>query len=380
MSQLYKPLKNKFVDIDRTDESAVLAALRRKQLSGTADIVAEFEQAVASYFYSPYAVASCNGTAAIHLALLALDITAGDEVIVPPTAPVMTVLPILLANAVPVFADVISDQNFGFDLSNVQQKITPKTKAIITVPMWGYPMEMSRLVVLCQKKNIALIEDCSQAHGTKMDGKYLGTFGDIGLWSAHDRKLVACGEGAFMVTESKDLSEKLQEGRAFGRVIRQTRKLKKYPGQFGVQFGLNYKIHALGAALGISQLKKLDKKIKIRTKNARAICAGITDLPWLKEIEVTPGGVSNYYALVLYVDPEFASGEEISRKLLAQNIVSDTLEYTYCPLYEMPLFKKFAAKCPNAKRLTQRIITIPTHEGITAEDIQHIIAALKGMS
>lgn len=374
-----KPLKNKFVNIDKKDEEAVVNALWRKQLSGTADVVEEFEATLKDTFKTEFMVACSNGTAAIHLALLSLDIKAGDEVIVPPTAPVMTILPVMLSQATPVFADVINDKNFGYDINDLKRKVNKRTKVIITVPMWGYPIEMSQLLDFAKEKNIQVIEDCSQAHGTKIKEKALGTFGDIGLWSAHDRKLIACGEGGFVSTNNKHIYERLLEVRAFGRVIQETNELKDYKGQFGVLFGLNYKINALGAALGITQTNKLGEKIKKRTNNANKIKKGLECIPWINEIPIVQGGVPNYYALVMYIDPNVSTGEYISKKLLDNNIFSDTYEYNYKPLYEMPLFRKYAVECKNAKYLTERIITLPTHEGIDEEDINFMINTIQSI-
>lgn len=374
-----KTLKNKFVLIDKEDEKAVIQTLRDKQLSGTADVVEQYEKALASYFQTDYAIACANGTIAIHLALLGLGIEQGDEVILPPTAPVMTALPILLAKAVPVFVDTPNEENFSFDIKDLENKITSKTKAIITVPMWGYPIEMDEVIRVANNHKIPVIEDCSQAHGTTYAGKYLGTFGDIGLWSTHDRKLITTGEGAFITTNNLTLYQKMQEIKSFGRVMRTTKELQPYLGQFGVLFGFNYKINALGAGLGISQLKKLAKRIAIRTNNAKLIRKGIASLAWATEIAIVPHGVPNYYALLVRIDPSFHTGEYVSKYLLERGIVSDTYEYGYKPLYEMPLFSQYDAHCPHAKRLTETIITLPTHEGLTKEDLAHMVATLQSV-
>lgn len=375
-----KTLKNKFVNIDEQDELSVLETLRAKQLSGTATIVEEYEKDLARYFGKKYALACSNGTVAIHLALLALNIKENDEIIVPPTAPVMTVLPILLAKAIPVFADTISNNNFGYDLGDLKNKITPKTKVIITVPMWGYPVEMESLIKLAQKLNIPVVEDCSQAHGTKVNNKFLGTYGLLGLWSTHDRKLIATGEGAFIVTNDFILYQKMQEIKSFGRVIRDSGKLHKYNGQFGVLFGLNYKISAIGAALGISQLKKLEQKISQRTQNANYIKNGLKNLNWIREIPIITNGTPNYYAMVLQIDKKFRSVQRLSEILKDKMIISDTYEYNYRPLYKMPLFKKYVNVCDNAADLTKTIITLPTHEGLSKEDLNYMIKTLNSIS
>jgi len=370
-----KVLKNKFVNIDNSDVESVLNALNRKKLSGTAAIVREYEEDLAPFFQSKFALACNSGTGAIHLALIALNVTSGDEVIVPPTAPTMTVLPIVALRAKLVFADITSPNNFGFSIEDLRKKITSRTKAIITVPMWGYPIEMDDVVEIGQSKNIPIVEDCSQAHGTKTNQKYLGTYGDVGIFSTHDRKLVCTGEGAYILTNNAELNERMQEIRCFGRVIREKPELEKYKGQFGVQFGLNFKINALGAALGRTQLAKLNDKIKARTKNANYLKKGLSGIRWIEEIPVRINDFPNYYSLVLHVHPELNSAVPIAEYLSERNIISDTYDYNYQPLYKMPLFKSDDV-CPNAEMLCKSIITLPTHEGLKLEELDYMIAAI----
>lgn len=369
-------LKNKFVNVDAEDEAEVIAALRLRELSGTAGVVEKYEAVIRRFFNTPYALAFCNGTLSIHAALHALGVKPEDEVILPATAPVMTALPVLLAAAIPVFVDTSGFGDFGFDLKDLSKKITSRTKAIITVPMWGYPVEMQDLIDLATQMNIPVIEDVAQAHGTELGGKFLGTFGDIGSFSTHDRKLICTGEGGMLLVRDLELCNKLMELRTFGRVIHKTTENASYLGKFGYQFGLNYKINALGAALGISQTRKLKRKLEVRTRNAGYILAGIKSVEGLTEIPVVGGGKPNYYALILQAS-QLHDSSPISSYLKAKGVISDTLEYDYRPLYELPLFQDYASSCPNTEVLTKRIFTVPTHEGLNDSDLDRIVDCVR---
>jgi dTDP-4-amino-4,6-dideoxygalactose transaminase len=371
-----RELKNKFVNIDEKDEESIRTTLYKRQLSGTAQVVQEYEDLLKDLFNTNYSVTCCNGTAAIHMALLALGVKKEDEVMLPPTAPIMTVLPILLLGAKPVFVDTKTPTSFSFNLKDMKKKLSSKTKTLITVPMWGYPIEMEEVIDFAKHHNVSVIEDCSQAHGTKLKHKYLGTYGDIGVFSTHDRKLICTGEGAFTLTNNKELFEKMSEIRAFGIVVRDNPELSLFKGKFGLLFGFNYKINALGAALGISQSKKLAKKINTRTNNANYLKEKLKYFSWIKEIFVSNLNTPNYYALVLEIAHPFKS-REVSEYLYSYNIISDTYDYNYCPLYEMPLLKEYSSECVNAKKLTDSIITLPTHEGLTREDLNFLVQVIK---
>jgi perosamine synthetase len=368
-------ITGKFVNIDQNDIDNVLMALHKRKLNGNAEIVKTYESQLATYFGSRYALACCNGTSAIYLALLALSVSIGDEVVVPPTAPIMTVLPILAIGAIPVFSDVVNNASFGFSPSDLQRHISSRTRAIITVPMWGYPIAIYETLELARQYKIPIIEDCSQAHGTRLDNHYYGTFGDIGVFSTHDRKLVCTGEGAFILTNTELLYQKMIEMRSFGIILRRDQELAPWYGQFGMQFGLNFKISALSAALGCSQLVKLDNKIQCRTFNGRFLETKLEALDWLNKFPIETKGTPNYYSALFFTNKHINS-YFLAEHLTKDGIITDVYDFHYTPLYHYPILKQYASNCPNAECLCSSLVTLPSHEGLTNEDLQRIVDCL----
>lgn len=200
-------IKDKFLYRDEADKLSVCSAIDSLQLSGTSKWIEEYEKKLASFFKCKYAVAVSSGTSAIHCALYASNVKEGDEVIVPATAPMMTALPILELKANPIFVDT-NLNNFGYDIQDLRKKVTDRTKAIICVPMWGYPFEYDEIKEISKEKNIVLIEDAAQAHGSIINNKFVGTCSDIGCFSTHDKKLLSTGEGGFILTDIKEYHEK----------------------------------------------------------------------------------------------------------------------------------------------------------------------------
>lgn len=371
-------LENKYIAIDIEDIKSVSEALQRKQLAGTAQLIPEYEDALAQYFCSRHALAVSSGTAALHVLLYAYDIGAGDEVILPPTAPIMSALPVLAVGARPVFVDV-ETEDFSYNLADLQRKVTEHTKAIISVPMWGYPTKIDQVMAFARSKGIPVIEDASHCHGAKEDGRFVGARTNVGFFSTQERKMVTTGEGGFILTDDQNIADRVKEVRDFGKPVRETPELRDYMGKYGYLFGLNFRLNAMSAALGITQLKKLPKRIRRRTHNAHVFASKLRNIAWLKELKVPPTTTSNYYAMVLVVKAPYVA-YEVAKELYGHGIISDTYRFGIKPLYELPIFSDFASDCPNASRLLERIITIPTHDGLSESDIDRIVLHLKNVS
>lgn len=354
--------ENRFVNFDVTDFASIARAMAGLELSGSAKIVAEYEKALATKFGVLHCVSVNSGTVSIYAALMALGVHADDEVIVAPTAPIMSALPIIHLGAVPVYADVTSEPGFGFDASSLEAAIGPKTKAILCVPLWGYPMDMDAAMAIANRHNIPVVEDVAQSHGSTWKGKYLGTFGAIGCFSTHERKLITTGEGAFLLTNSKPLADGL-------------RVLSRYGienGLGGHRFGSNFKLGAIPAALGLSQLGKLDRKIAQRKKVAYDLRTRLAALGWLKEHQVPADCVHNGYSLVYQVTDSTIDVVKLGTTMESRGVVSDSWRYKYQPMYELPLFQPYAKDCPHAESQIPRTVTIPCHEGLSDEDIDYI--------
>jgi len=171
-------------------------------------MVSGFEKEFATAYDSPYAVASTSGTAAIHVALGALDLNPCDEVITAPITDLGTVIPILSQNAIPVFADI--DDSYNMDPADVERKITPRTRAIVVVHLFGNPCDMDAMVDIAKRHKIPLIEDCSQAHMAEYKGRYAGTLGDIGCFSFQQSKHMTTGDGGMTITGNKAYYERMK--------------------------------------------------------------------------------------------------------------------------------------------------------------------------
>jgi dTDP-4-amino-4,6-dideoxygalactose transaminase len=369
-------IRNKFVLTTACERDAVATVLDGKTLSGTSPLIAEYEAALANLFGAPHAVACSSGTSALYAALLALGVNPGDEIAVPPTAPVMTVLPVLALGARPLFVDTAGSNRFGLSAESLSRALTVRTKAVVVVPMWGYPSWEKDVEELCRHKGIPILEDAAQAHGSMTRGAHAGTLGTLGCFSTHERKLICTGEGGFVLARDRELDGRLREICLFGRQIIARKGFEQYAGKFGVAFGLNLKLNSLAAAVGMCQLPRLEERISVRTRNAARLREGLGKIQWLSEFFVDPADRPNYYSIVFEVDPAAGSGRKAGAVLAEAGIVADTFEYDYMSLYELPIFRDFARPCPNAEELTDRAIALPTHEGLTADDIDYMISII----
>lgn len=353
-------INDKYLKRTKLDEEMLLSAIKNLQLSGTSDIIDSYEKKLANYWESKYAVAVSSGTAAIHVALEVLGVKKGDEVILPPTAPIMTGIPILQIGAVPIFVDTNED-DFGFCITDLRKKITDKTKAIICVPMWGYAFNYDELINISTEFDIPLIEDGAQAHGSKFRSKKIGTIGTIGCFSTHDRKLLSTGEGGFILTDNKALYDKAKKFIQFGNMT-------------GDEFGVNYKLSTLQASIGISGIDRIDEQINIRKSNVKYLFENLKNknLVELKtSIEIEP----NYYSLVLQ-DISKKNIIELNKRLLGKGIPSDIVRYNYRCMYENKIFNQWATYCPKSEILTKSIMTLPVHPNITIDELNYIIEEL----
>lgn len=360
----------KYVQLGQDELDAVRDTLATSDLSGNAEVVGLYEQDLADWFGARFAVACSSGTGAIHLALLALEVGPGSEVIVAATAPAMTALPVLAVGAVPVFADVAHPATFALDLGDVASKLTPRTRAVIAVPMWGYPADGPELAQACRDWGVPLVEDAAQAHGTSLFGRYVGTHGAIGTFSTHARKLICTGEGGFCITGDPVLVNRL----------RQLRNLGKPPGggEFGVGFGLNYKLSALAAALGRVQLSRLTSRVARRGLILGKLTAMASEIVGLEPFPIPHGTEPNGYAALFTAEPDLAG--RIAHRSRAAGIEPDVLRYGYRPLYRTPVPARYAPTqpCRNAERLAVTLLTVPCHERVATDDLARIGAAWRG--
>lgn len=222
--------------------------------------VEEFEKAFAKYCGAKYGVATNSGTAALHLTLASLGIGQGDEVITTPLSCVATTNPIIYLNAKPTFVDV-EPNTLNIDVKLIEKQITPRTKAILPVHLFGHPVDLDPLCEIAEKHNLPVIEDAAQAHGAKYKGKKVGSFGHASCFSFYADKIITTVEGGMALTNNQEIAEKMRLLRSFGM---DKRHKFVHP-----VLGYNYKMSDIHAAIGLVQLGKLDRYIEKRRKNIK---------------------------------------------------------------------------------------------------------------
>lgn len=368
-------LENKFVNYNNCEQEEVISTLASRQVAGTSPVVKEYEEALSQKFNTKHALAVSSGTAALHLLMYVYGIRSGDEVIAPASAPVMSVLPIMAVGAKIVFVDNEAD-SFGFDIHDLKKKINSRTKMVIAVPMWGYAVNARAIKKVADANNIPFIEDASHCHGsTYSDGAPIGTVGNVGFFSTQERKLIATGEGGFMLTDDDKIADRIREVRDFGKPVSELSDFPDRINEYGHLFGLNFRISGLSAALGKAQITKLDGKIIARKNNAKRILSATKNSSF-NEMSIMSGSEPNYYTLLLTLKNNM-SNEVVGESLYNDGIVSDTYRFKIAPLYEMPLFSPYKSHCPNTEELLSRAVTIPVHEGLTDDNLAHIIKSIK---
>lgn len=275
-----------------------------------------FEKEFAAWAGTDYAVALANGTLALDVALQAMGIGEGDEVIVTPRSFIASVSTVVNAGAMPVFADV--DNNTGnISATTIAPKITDKTKAIICVHLAGWPCDMDEIMALAKQHNLWVIEDCAQAHGAKYKGKPVGSIGHVGAWSfCQDKIMTTGGEGGMVTTNDKALWQKMWEYKDHGKNYDSIYHKQHPPGFRWLHdsFGTNWRMMEMQAVIGRIQLKKMAEWTKIRTQNAKILRDALTQfageqqflrIPDIEFHQVMGGdSVHAYYKYYVYVRPE----------------------------------------------------------------------------
>ncbi|RZD37965.1 MAG: aminotransferase DegT [Methanobacteriota archaeon] len=314
--------------------------------------VAKFEDEFAKMCGVKYAVATSNGTTAGHLVMIASGISPGDEVITTPFTFFATASVIIMAGAKPVFVDVEED-GFCLDPNQVESAITEKTKAIQPVHLYGELADMPSLVEISDKNNLVLIEDSAQAHSAdSWEGK-AGSFGNAGWFSFYPTKNMTTSEGGIITTNSEGLSSHCKVLRAHGMTAQYQH----------TEFGYNYRMTDISAAIGRVQLTKLDKFNSRRREIADKYNTSLSK--YVKIPENRRGHVFHQYTILCNQRDELK--EHLSQKGVGSGIYYPTLLYNYAPMSE------FEADCPNAKRLTELSLSLPVHPGLSDSDVSKVI-------
>lgn len=357
--------------LDEEDIQAVVEVLKSDYLT-TGPRVADFEKKVAEYVGAKYAVAVCNGTAALHVACLAAGIGAGDEVITSPITFAASANCALYCGATPVFAD-IDAKTYNIDPKEIEKKITPKTKAIIPVHYTGQPCDMDEIHAIAQKHNLLVIEDGAHALGAVYKGKKIGTISEMTCFSFHPVKPITTGEGGMVVTDDEEIYQKLLLYRSHG-ITREEELLSEQQGAWyyeQIELGYNYRITDISCALGSSQLNKIDsflerrRAIAQRYNEAFSKVDGIV-IPYQKE-----GCESGWHLYMIQVTSK--DRKEVFDKLRATGV---GVNVHYIPVYHHPYYQKHGYSdccCKIAECFYANAISLPIFPLMTIEEQDYVI-------
>lgn len=363
--------------ISDEDIKAVIETLKSPYLT-TGPKVSEFETVVADYVGATYAVAFSNGTAALHAACYAAGVTQGDEVITTPITFAASANCVRYMGGEVVFADIDED-TYNLDPKEVEKKITSKTKAIIPVDFTGQPVDIDAFMELGKKHNIVIIEDGAHSLGATYKGCKVGATADMTMFSFHPVKPITTGEGGMIVTNNRTYYEKLRLFRGHG--ITQTAYAKEQGDWYYemTDLGYNYRMTDIQAALGMSQMNRLDEFIEKRQELAHLYTEKINQLTTLSAPKQLANTQSGWHLYSVQLD-EAALGKtrkEVFEDLRNANI---GVHVHYIPVYWHPYYQQLGYKkglCPKAEKWYERALTLPLHPQMNEEDIDFILSYFK---
>ncbi|SDA69484.1 DegT/DnrJ/EryC1/StrS family aminotransferase [Methanobrevibacter millerae] len=329
--------------------------------------VAEFEKEFSSWVDADYGIATNSGTAALHVALLAAGIGAGDEVITTPFTFIASGNSIVYTGAKPVFGD-IDLKTYTLDPETIEALITDKTKAIMPVQLYGQSAEMDAICDIAKDHDLLVIEDAAQAHGTTYNGKKVGSLGDMACFSFYPTKNMTTSEGGMITTNDEKLVEEAHIFRAHGSRV-------KYHHD---DIGYNFRMTDISAAIGLAQLKVIDEFNKKRADNAAYLNKGLADVDGVITPYAREGSRHVYHQYTIRVE----KGERDNwQEILTEMGIGTGVHYPI-PLYNQPIYEKmgFTGHCPNAELAASSVISLPVHPSLTSDDLDLVIDAVETAS
>lgn len=337
----------------------------------------EFERDFAAWTGSKHAIALANGTLALDLALKALRIGPGDEVVVTPRTFIASVSCVVNASATPVFADVERDSG-NISARTIEPVLTPRTRAIIPVHLGGWPCDMTAIMELAQDTNVAVIEDCAQAHGARHRGRSVGTFGDVGAWSfCQDKIMSTGGEGGMVTTDDPAIWSDMWSFKDHGKSWEAVYERQHPPGFRWVHdsFGTNWRMLEVQAVIGRIQLKRMDSWTSERTRNALALAEVLRDFEAVRVPKVPSTDTHAYYRLYAYVEPAALRDGWSRDRIVAEIVARGTpcFQGSCSEVYREAAFSGTglapAAPLPTARELGETSLAFLTHPGITESEL-----------
>lgn len=327
-------------------------------ISAKGKFVEQFETAFAKYVGADHAITVANGTVALHLALIALGIGRGDEVIVPTLTYVASVNAIAYTEATPVFVDSLKG-NWQVDPDDIERKITEKTKAIMVVHLYGHPCDMERIMEIARKHDLFVVEDCAEGFGSYFEGQHVGTFGDISTFSFYGNKTITTGEGGMVVTNDETLYARATHLKDQGMA-----KFRQY---WHDVIGYNYRMTNICAAIGLAQLEQAEKFLRQKRDIAAWYQKYLQGTP--VEFHQEDSNVQHSYWMCSILVPKSAERDPLRELLKERNVETRPVFY---PVHTMPMYSQKYQKHKNAEDIGWRGMNLPSWQGLSEDQVIYI--------
>lgn len=348
------------------EEQYVLECLRTNWISSNGRFIPAFEEAFAAFCGAPCAIACNNGTSALHLVLLAADIGPGDEVIVPTLTYVACANAVRYVGATPVFVDC-DPRTMNLVPHLVEQRITPRTRAIMAVHLYGHPAEMDELTTLARRHNLFLIEDAAEAHGALYRGRPVGTLADVAAFSFFGNKILTTGEGGMVTTSNLDLAQRM-------RILRNQGMDPQRRYWFPVM-GYNYRMTNIAAAIGLAQTERAQHHLQARQVVRNWYDKHLAGVSSLLRLPYEAEHVRHaFWSYVVILEDRAA----MRRDVFMQQLDACGIETrpVFQPLHTLPFYAEPAQTFPVAEHLGQRGVSLPSHALLTEEDVAYIAGCI----
>jgi perosamine synthetase len=349
------------------EKAYVMDCLDSTWISSNGEYIERFESAFADFCEVGHAISCCNGTVALHLALLALGVGPGDEVIVPSLTYIATANAVVYCGAKPVFVDS-EPQTWNIDPHLIEAKITPRTKGIIAVHLYGHPADMDAILSVANRYKLFVVEDAAEAHGAEYKGRKVGSMGDIATFSFYGNKIITTGEGGMVITNDQSLSMSVRQLKGQGQALD-----RRY--WFPI-IGYNYRMTNIAAAIGLGQLEQIDWHMKRRREVAswyHTLLGDLCGLRWQPEKECAKH-VHWIFTILLNKD-DGISRDEVMIELDKRGIETRPVFY---PMHTLPPYLESSEDNPYpvAEEVARWGFSLPTWGGMTYEDVEYVCKEL----
>lgn len=347
----------------------VQQAIETNWISSAGRFIRDFEARFAEVCGVKYGIACANGTVAMHLAMATLGLEPGDEVIIPTFTMIATANAVTYCGAKPVLVDM-EPEYWQMDLNQVEDKITPRTKAIVPVHIYGHPTDMDPLMALAEKHGLTVIEDAAEAHGAEYKGRRTGGLGHAAGFSFYGNKIITTGEGGMVTTNDRELARLAWNLRdhAFS-----------HERHFWHKFvGFNYRMTNLQAAVGLAQVEQIDTFVAARRRNALEYNCRLHDVPGIRTPAEAPWAKNVYWMYGILVDEkEYGMNRDALRRVLADHGV-ETRNF-FIPMHTQPIYWKqyYGERYPVAEDLCKRGFYLPSASSLTLEEIEYVTDVIR---